>query len=654
MSGEENKPDPLMPVRLIINNAQPIAAARPADPKERLSSLPAPETTAAARGPNPKEERDDRPEPPARGGREWDGETFNSHGLPEGCPVTPLGIFGDVHYYLDDARQLRALTPRDHSRLGIVALFGRNGHLLWQFWPRITMRDDTPVTSGWKPELAAESLMKAAARKGVWKAAERERGMGAWRGHDGELVLHCGDQIYIGERGGAPGGWYSPGALGRYVYPADEASPRFAATPADPSGAVELLEILRTWNWRRKEGDVDAMLLLGWIGAAMIGGALDWRPLVWMTGGRGTGKSSLQKLIGYLFDNWMISVSDASAAGIWQKLGRRTLPVQFDELEAEEDNRKGLSIIKLARQASSGGVVLRGGSDHNGTEFVVQSCFLFSSIIIPPLLAQDRSRMAILELNKLPADAAPPTITPDRVRVIGLQLRRRLADGWHRLPATIERYRAALAAHGHDSRGADQFGTLLACADLLLFDQATESDSADIWAARLAASSLAEISDTGSDEERAVAHLLTKVVDPYRNGHRYALAEWIRQAADLAIEGGDGLAPDPAEANRILGTYGLKIEQLEARLYLVIANYHTELAGLYERSHWAGKSGTMGGWVQSWRRLPGACWDGDFNKTVYFAGHRSKGTFVPLEVILPDAEPRNVMARRRAGAEAAP
>jgi hypothetical protein len=32
------------------------------------------------------------------------------------------------------------------------------------------------------------------------------------------------------------------------------------------------------------------VLLFGWIGAAMVGGALDWRPLAWLTGDRGTGE----------------------------------------------------------------------------------------------------------------------------------------------------------------------------------------------------------------------------------------------------------------------------------------------------------------------------------------------------------------------------
>jgi hypothetical protein len=35
-------------------------------------------------------------------------------------------------------------------------------------------------------------------------------------------------------------------------------------------------------------------------------------------------------------------------------------------------------VIKLARLASSEGVIFRGGSDHVATEFVARSCFYFT------------------------------------------------------------------------------------------------------------------------------------------------------------------------------------------------------------------------------------------------------------------------------------
>ena len=40
--------------------------------------------------------------------------------------------------------------------------------------------------------------------------------------------------------------------------------------------------------------------------------------------------------------------------------------------------------------------------------------------------------------------------------------------------------------------------------------------------------------------------------------------------------------------------------------YLAIANAHAALAQLFTNTHWAGKSGALGVWVQALRRVPGA------------------------------------------------
>jgi hypothetical protein len=71
----------------------------------------------------------------------------------------------------------------------------------------------------------------------------------------------------------------------------------------------------------------------------------------------------------------------------------------IDEAEAGADNRKITEVVELARVASSGDKMHRGGQDHQAHEFTLQSPFWFSSINIPPLEGSDRSRLAILELR---------------------------------------------------------------------------------------------------------------------------------------------------------------------------------------------------------------------------------------------------------------
>lgn len=543
-------------------------------------------------------------------------------GLPEGCPVEPLGVTGTIRHYLDERKQLISMPARDHSRLGVLGLFGRRHELLYEFWPRHNKEGNV---TGWRPEKAAEELMAAAARQGVWDPFERVRGAGAWEGEDASLILHAGDALIVNGR------TQPPGRIGRHVYPASAPGPRPAREPqiaGEKGPAHALLEILRTWNWRR--GETDAQLLLGWIGAAMLGGALDWRPLAWITGDRFTGKSTLQKLMLRVFDESILAVSDASAAGIWQKIGYASLPVALDEVEAEEDNRRANNVIKLARQAASGGVVLRGGADHSGAEFKARSCFLFSSILVPPLLGQDRSRMAILELQELAKDAKLPALEPERLVTIGRALRRRLVDGWPRLADTIEAYRQALIAAGHSARGADQFGTLLACADVMLHDHPPSSEELAEWGERLKASDLAERDDDAADHQRCLNHLLTWVADVYRSGAQKTLGTWIELATDWTTTTLDE-APSLSEARNVLGTYGLKVFEEKGRHWLAVANDHQGLARVYAGTHWAGRSGASGVWVQALRRVK----DARAHSGLRFAGLNVRCTLLPLEAVVP-------------------
>lgn len=557
--------------------------------------------------------------------------------LPEDCPVRALGKDGKLRYYLDADRQLIALSDRDHTRLGLQGLFGAQLHLLNRWWPRI---DKNGQPHDWAPDHVSQAMMQACSRAGLWDPRERQRGRGAWLGEDGTaLVLHTGSHVMTFPATRTPYRDHTTelaGLVGRFVYSAADAMGAPASEPAgdDPDGpAMAVLAKLRSWAWRR--GEVDAVLMLGWIGAAMVGGALKWRPSAWVTGGKGTGKSTLDDLVKGLFGGAMIHTADTTAAGLYQTLRHQTLPIAIDELEADADNRRANAVIKLARLASSGALMLRGGQDHASTEFVVRSSFLFSSILIPPLTPQDRSRITVLDLGELPAGAVAPVIEARAMAALGAQLRRRLVDGWTRLGTTLAAYRDALQAAGHNARAQDQLGTLLAAADVLLFDD-HEPGSAEEWVKRLTASELSEADDNQRDEERCLAHLLSSPADVFRGGSRRTLGEWVRLAAELD----DIAAAEGPDARRTLGTYGLKLLDPEPAVddepaqprRLAIANQHKGLAAVYADSHWQGTSGTMGVWVQALRRLPGAdrC-----RKALHIGGATCKATTVPLSVVIP-------------------
>ncbi len=121
---------------------------------------------------------------------------------------------------------------------------------------------------------------------------------------------------------------------------------------------------------------------------------------------------------------------------------------------------------------------------------------------------------------------------------------------------------------------------LLACADLLLHDGELAGEVAREQAAHLAASTLAEFSDTVADEAGMIEMLLTTSHDASKGGKRLSVGEWISRAAGYEHGG------DPEGANQVLGGIGLRVIQEDGHGWLAIANANTELARLFQGSKW--------------------------------------------------------------------
>lgn len=561
--------------------------------------------------------------------------------LPPGCPVTPLGKLAQICFYLDEQRQFIALDPQKHGKTHIRSLFGRKSKLCDLYWPRYGGPNGDVIT-GWKPEVAADLLMSACAMAGIFDPQGRIRGRGAHLGEHGELIFHCGDTVFIS---GPEDGYRDPDLIGRFVYPAAPPMPRPWHEAADTRPAAEILKLFGAWYWERPL--IDPMLLLGWQGLAMAGGALEWRSHGWITGSKATGKSTLQKAMRTLHDGAALETADASEASLRQLLKQQTLPVFFDEIESEADNSKSKAVIRLARLASSGDTVFRGSADHQAAEFTIRSCFLFSSILMPASLAQDRSRLAILELNEIPADAKEPQLDLAELKEVGRKLRRRLVDHWHRFDQLLTAYSKALSAVGHGGRAQKQFGSLLAMADLLLYDE-IDDEVVKFWAHKLRVGTLAETSTDEADEEEAVQFLATSILQGRGGDLPEPVVRWIRTAiADAKSSAAErlenvGLRIVAAKVTTVDGPAGEEPEQkvgahrpageASAELYLAIANRHRELDKIFRETRWG-----EGVWAQSFRRVKGSL---SRVRVRFGPGKPVWSTLIPLSAIL-DLSPEN-------------
>ncbi|PHS25483.1 MAG: hypothetical protein COA84_07655 [Robiginitomaculum sp.] len=562
---------------------------------------------------------------------DWDPDQW---GMPPNAPVTPLGFDGSIYYFLDAKGCVTELTPSKCGKSYIQDLFSPAYQYPRWAWPQRSKEGN--YQDNFDQQKALAHLFAAAANKGSWSAIEKVRGRGAWVSDDGRLILHTGREVLLDgfEDLGC-------GEMDGYVYPSRPPvmKPAENAQPAGTDGVGDLLlSLFQSWYWARPT--LDSHLILGWVGAAMLGGALPWRPVVFVTGDAAVGKSSLQSVLKFVMGDLLLQAEDTTAAGIYQAMKQDSLPVAIDEAEAEADTRKAQALIKLARIAASGGSLHRGGADGTGSRVIVRSCFMFSSINAPSLLPQDRSRMAMLDLRPVPKGAEEPQLDAAELREMGTQLLRRLVDWWPRLNDVLHQFRSYLKSEaGHNGRSADIFGTLAAFAHMAIHDDAPDQKTLKWWGEMLDAKRLVEFESVTPNWKNCWRHMVSVPVDAYRGSAKRSVQE-VFEAWRLATKQGryaqddDREWADIARVRRELVRVGLGVVFPKGKpedfnsAQLLIPNSHPALATLFQNSIWQGQPGAHGVWVTALRQSPNTLWK---SGTGRIGGAVTRGTLISLK-----------------------
>lgn len=595
-------------------------------------------------------------------------------GLPSNCPVTPLGklatLSGTTYFFLDTLGEV-AVLAENAGKGHITSLFsGRPRYLEWA-WPRFAKAGKGWVVKGWEAEQARGELFAACAYMGTFELEDRVRGRGAWRDEAGRLIYHAGDAIWIDGR------WRPPGAHGRFIYPGRPKIGRPAARyepQGEGSPGWTLLEGLKSWNWERPE--LDPRLALGWVMTAMVGGALEQRPVAYVVGTEGAGKSTLQKLFRLLMNGALLATSNTTQAGIYQKVKQDSVAVLVDEMEAKEDTRTTDKILELARVAYSGDKMQRGGKDGIGQEFSVNSSFLMSSIAMPPVDAQDASRMAVLMLRerikpvavdgRKPVDVLTELGLKDAKKVsdLGRHLLRRLVvwfeveNGRTRWDALIDAFRATLLDSDHSDRAADTFGTLAAGYHAAMRDVMPDEAELAEWAALLRPDRLVETSGREKTWRRAFMHLVEAQPETLRHLSHKSLGSILlawRRSFEPGYSMEDGSTASLLQVMNHLTLFGMSIswgkDQHGAPLpetweyaRLFVPAKHPGLNSLFAGTPWAGRMGAPGPWLGVLRQMPRHLWEpGKCDKGL---DRKASGIFINLAEALAhdDAEPLRIAA----------
>ena len=509
--------------------------------------------------------------------------------IDDDCPVTPLGRDGKIFFFLTKKGQLVSYEDGKFGQAHLEALFADD---LWYLMRMFPAFNQGGTLTGFKANFARMSLFAACARREVFDAREKVRGLGCWRGPDGELVQHLGNEVRVA--GKAPA---DPGMIDDFVYPGRPKVPEPLMNGGQES-AQAMLADFQSFNWSR--GSLDARLLLGWIGCAVLGAALDWRPAIFMTGDAGTGKSTLQDRIKRLLPRRLVSTVDASPAALRQIVNQDAMAVAFDEIEADMNSDQAVSVMKLARVAASGGEVHRGGKDHSASDFTLRGCFAFSAIVPPSMRPQDMQRMTFLRLQPLKKGNTLADFTDGELREHGQKLVGRMVAGWPRWKETLRAYEAALQSTelGHNQRGGKQFGTLLAAADLMLFDEVPSEEVAQNLARGLARSELYEYETSDPTWLLIFRHVMGAQPQVWQSSGHPTVAEVVRDW--LRADNPE----DQARLQKKLNRAGVALVRARnGHVFLAIPPRGQQMQAMFKDSDFR-QAGGDGAWTSALRNAP--------------------------------------------------
>lgn len=534
------------------------------------------------------------------------------------APFTCLGFDGDQFFYLPHSTgQVTRIMRGSHTGTPLVSLAPI------AYWETLY-----PSKNGVNWPAAASSLFEQQAKIGVFDP-DRIRGRGAWL-DDGRVVFHLGDRIIV--NGTAHTVLRPPPT--RYYYEQARHLDGPSDAPLSDDDAIRVKNIAEQFRW---EVPASAHFLAGWMVLAPVCGALSWRPHIWVTGGAGTGKTTILKafmrpLMGGVLQTATGGTTEPGLRGI---LKSDAIPVVFDEFEQNEAKDKQVvqNVLALARIASSeGGKIYKGTTTGGAIGYEIRSMFCVSSINVSLINKADIDRFCVLGLRKDPMDKGQWLEFEREILAVATVENGRalIARTLGHLPTIAQNARTFAQALGKrfGQRFGDQHGTLLAGAWSLEPGGGglVDLETADQWIATMDWEH--QQHDASDADELKCRDTILQQIVRYGGGLDASLGEMVQAVATQQSLGPtvwEHLVP-------ILGRYGLKVFRDGKKLpdgetaaghFLAVANGNAQLDQLLRSTPWGN-----GAHRSALRRINGALTP---KAPTHFSGIGAKrSTLIPI------------------------
>ncbi len=495
-------------------------------------------------------------------------------------------------------------------------------------WWEMNFRGDR----GLNKDMAHNWLVRTAYRRGFYDPT-MTRGRGAWMDEE-RIVYHFGNSLWV------DGEDMSVDEIkSRYAYEQGKRLPHPHKTAMTAEEGRAIYELATKFRWSRP---ASAVLLAGWVALAPICGALRWRPHIWITGGAGSGKSTiLNGFVHFLMNGAVLyAQGNSTEAGIRQTFKNDAIPLIFDESEQnnEREVNRMQAVLAFMRQSSteSEARTYKGTAHGNAMEFQPRPMVCLSSIQVGIKHVADYERISILALRpkRETEDAASEWKDLSR-RLGGLRAdrdfpARLLRRSLNLLPLTlknVETFAAAAATKFGTQREGDQYGALLAGAWSLVSDRLATVEEATRMIERYDWSEYLENSET-EDCRKALDAVMGAMV-PVGGGNKVTVHELVRCAVEMGV---DAVDIGTKEAAAILKRHGIAIRHggvKPADATVVISYAPVELLKLLTGTPY---SADLKGQLL---RIPGT-WR--YDKTVSFNSSNSRCVAIPMSLFMDDED----------------
>lgn len=401
---------------------------------------------------------------------------------------------------------------------------------------------------------------------------QKVRGIGAFLDR-GRVVLNAGDRLILD--GGEERPIRAQGRDLRCLYSRGGAATQglklsVQTPPISTQEAEELAGIIGSLGWGSTE---HGTYLYGWLVAAVISGALAWRPHVWITGAAGSGKSwVLDNIIKPCFDDFAIAATgNTSEAALRNLANDDSRPIIYDEAEvktsAERQNIQNILALARASSTIGGASVSKSMSGGGGVvEYRVRSCFLFSSITTGLHSAADAGRFLNLNLRQNALTAAQFKEVVRRSSVLthrtgfGARFIMRAFQRARYINAAIQPFADYVEEICGDKRLADTNATVLAAAYMYGSDVTTAPTPSEIaeWMEGNGFSADSFLRRTYESDDTDILGIISGKIVRWDN-RDFTVAEAINAVVQ---DNSDGV--NLTDATRWLRRHGIKLEVAEA------------------------------------------------------------------------------------------